>query len=50
MQCWYCGADMIWWRDFDYDEVHGEGDGIVTILTCSECNAEGTFSLRDDVE
>lgn len=39
---------MIWNSDFNYDEVHGEGHGIVSFLHCSKCGAEAQFSLRDD--
>lgn len=48
MRCWYCGEKMIWDSDFNYDEVYGEGEGIVTFLHCSNCDAECRFSLRDD--
>lgn len=48
--CWFCGADLIWQSDFNYDEIHGEGEGIVAILICSECGAMVEFSLRTDEE
>lgn len=48
MKCWYCGEEMIWDQDFDYDEVYGEGKGIVTFLHCSNCGANAEFSLGDD--
>ena len=32
--CWWCGGKLIWQSDFSEDE------GMVTYLTCSECNAE----------
>lgn len=38
--CWYCGSKLIWDSDFNYDEVFGEGEGIVTYLHCSKCGAE----------
>lgn len=47
---WYCGTEMIWQSDFNYDEIYGEGEGIVSILTCPKCNAEAQFSIRDDIE
>ena len=50
MKCWYCGSPLIWDADFNYDEVYGEGNGIVTYLHCSSCGAECEFSLRDDKE
>ena len=46
--CWYCGGRLIWDSDFNYDEVHGEGEGIVTYLHCTECGAEVVYSKRDD--
>lgn len=48
--CWYCGSELIWQSDFSYDEVYGEGEGIVSYLTCSGCGAEVEYSLRDDEE
>lgn len=48
--CWYCGGRLIWGSDFNYDEVFGEGEGIVTYLHCTECGAEVQYSKRDDEE
>ena len=48
--CWYCGGRLIWNSDFNYDEVFGEGEGIVTYLTCTKCGAEVQYSKRDDEE
>jgi RNase P subunit RPR2 len=50
MNCWYCGSDMHWNADFNYDEVFEEGEGVVSYLTCSECGATAQFSLRTDKE
>lgn len=49
-RCWYCGAPLIWDSDFNYDEVYGEGEGIVTFLHCSneDCGASVQYSIRDD--
>lgn len=46
--CWYCGGQLRWDSDFNYDEIFGEGDGIVSFLTCMDCGAEVQYSLRDD--
>lgn len=46
--CWYCGGQLIWNSDFNYDEVYGEGDGIATFLTCTDCGAEVQYGLRTD--
>lgn len=49
--CWYCGEDtLIWGGDNDLNDVYGEGEGIITNLTCSNCGAEVTYELRDDSE
>lgn len=48
--CWYCGGKLIWQSDFNYDEVHHEGEGVVSFLTCSHCGAEVQYSLRTDEE
>ena len=49
MKCWYCGNELIWQSDFNYDEVFEEGDGIVTYLKCSndDCGAEVQISKKD---
>ena len=49
-RCWYCGSKLIWDSDFNYDEIYGEGEGIVTFLHCSneKCNAQIQYSIRDD--
>lgn len=44
-KCWYCGETLIWQNDFDYSDVYGEGEGIVTFLICSGCGAEVEYSL-----
>lgn len=46
--CWWCGGRLIWQSDFGYDEVYGEGEGIVTYLRCTDCGAEVEYSKRDD--
>ena len=46
--CWYCGGELIWQSDFNYDDVHGEGEGIVSQLKCSGCHAEVQYSKRED--
>ena len=49
--CWYCGHNSVYRNsDFNYDEVFGEGEGIVSFLTCANCGAEIQYSLRTDNE
>ncbi len=46
--CPYCGGDMAWQSDFNFDEVHGEGDGIVSYYECVKCGAMSEISIADD--
>lgn len=41
--CWYCGSQMYWQSDFNFEDYGLEGEGIVTELMCSGCNATATF-------
>lgn len=45
--CWLCGGKLIWQSDANYDEVHGEGEGIVTFLRCSACDADVQYSKKE---
>ena len=38
--CWWCGSKLIWQADFMKDEWGIEGEGMVTVLVCSGCDAE----------
>lgn len=46
--CWWCGGRLIWQSDFDKEDVVGEGEGMVTFLTCSNCNAEVQYTTGDE--
>lgn len=48
--CYFCGHSMNWQSDFNYDEVFGEGEGIVSYWHCCHCGADAEFSLREDEE
>lgn len=54
--CWYCGGRLIWMSDYDYEDVYGEDEGIVTHLACSQCGAlveytpTGRTTTMNDVE
>lgn len=48
--CWLCGGRLIWDSDFNYDEVYGEGEGIVAFLHCTGCGARVEFAQRTDEE
>lgn len=46
--CWFCGGKLCWDSDYNYDEIYGEGEGIVAMLHCTKCEAEVQYTLRDD--
>ena len=46
--CWLCCGKLIWQSDFNYDEIFGEGEGIVAMLKCSGCDADVQVSQRHD--
>ena len=41
MICWYCRSKLIWNNDYDLDNIFEGGEGILTVLTCSndDCGA-----------
>ena len=39
MKCWHCNSKVIWGGDHDYEDYGLEGDGIVSNLSCSKCEA-----------
>lgn len=51
MKCWYCNSEVVWNCDYSFEDFCYDGEGIVTILTCSndECGAEfeGRLPLDD---
>jgi hypothetical protein len=41
MKCYCCNANLIWGGDHSYEDYGiEEEDGIVTNLSCSECESE----------
>ena len=49
MKCLSCGSEMNPTSSYNYDEVFGEGKGIVSYFRCinEKCNAEIEFSKKD---
>ncbi|MCD3276707.1 hypothetical protein [Clostridium botulinum] len=41
--CWYCGAKMIWNSDFTFEDYALEGEGVISILSCPNCQATAEF-------
>ena len=49
--CPFCGHVMVWQSDFNYDEFYyTEGEGIVSVYSCGNCDCDAEFSLRTDKE
>lgn len=46
--CWLCGGQLIWMSDYSINEVYGEGEGVGTILECSDCGAEVEYVKREE--
>jgi hypothetical protein len=39
MNCWHCNHELIWGGDHDFEDYQMEGEGVVTNLSCPECDA-----------
>ena len=39
MNCYNCNTELIWGGDHDYEDYNLEGEGIVSNLSCPECDA-----------
>ena len=48
--CWFCGCEMIWGADFDYEDYGLEGSGVVATLSCPNCDAYCEFYSGDEKE
>ena len=45
MKCWHCGEEVIWGGDHSFEDYGEEGEGIVSNLSCSNCEATYLCSL-----
>lgn len=52
MKCWFCGGTLIWNNDYNYEDYGLDGEGIVSVLVCSECGAmgEGYKGVEDEID
>ena len=48
MNCWHCKEELIWGGDHDYEDYGYEEGGIVSNLSCPNCEAFVTFFLPLD--
>ena len=44
--CWHCNGELIWQSDIDYEDVYHDGEGIITYLMCSNCDAHIEYTIR----
>lgn len=50
MTCWFCGGEMMWQSDYDFEDYEIDGNGYIAVLTCSECNAFAEFYTGGEEE
>ena len=50
MNCWHCNSEVIWGGDHTYEDYGKEGEGIVSNLSCSKCNAFYLCYIGDEDE
>lgn len=48
--CWFCNSTLIWNNDFSFEDYEIEGDGIIAVLTCTNCGATAEFYTEKDIE
>ena len=50
MKCWFCNPELIWANDFDFEDYGLEGEGVISVLACTneDCDAiwEGYVSNK----
>lgn len=54
MNCWYCGQKLIWQSEESLEDIYENGQGIKTVLMCSneDCGAvfEGTIDENNSTK
>ena len=50
-ECFHCGKRaVIWMSDFDFSDFGYEGEGIVQVLSCSNCGADIQYRIPTEEE
>ena len=47
MKCWHCREEVIWGGDHSFEDYGRSGDGVVTNMNCSSCEAEYLIYLGE---
>lgn len=52
MNCFFCGGRVIWGCDYSFEDFMLDGEGIVSVHTCSNCGAtwEGYLPMDEECE
>lgn len=51
MKCWFCGSDLYWQNDFNYEDYCiDDKQGIITVLSCSNNKCGAMFEGYLDIE
>ena len=52
MDCWFCKGKLVWNCDYSFEDFGLDGEGIVAVLTCSDCEAvfNGHLNLNEEEE
>ena len=48
MKCYHCNNNVIWGGDHTYEDYGLNGEGIVSNLSCSVCNANYLIYLGEE--
>lgn len=50
MKCVNCGCTMGWQNDFDFEDYGIEGEGIVTVYHCGNCDtlSENYIPIKEE--
>lgn len=46
---WYCGREMHWKSDCDFQDMGRDGGGIVSLFTC-ECDSDMEFGVSPNAK
>ena len=50
-ECFHCGKKaVIWMNDFDFSDFGYEGEGIVQVLSCSNCGSDIQYRIPTEEE
>ena len=45
VSCCNCNSEMIWQKNFNFDECEYEGEGMVTCFICPVCDTYAEFVI-----